>query len=132
MADHESFRAFVNGKEHVVSNLTQLRARIREARRSEFGEFALLQGSLPDHNFFVLFNRRNAWPTYSYRIDRKSFSIRDPDAADDVEMRFRWANGQVDMVPAFQVVTAASAVKAIEHFFRTQELLENIVWHQDF
>lgn len=132
MTDSDPIRAWVNGKEHIVETLTQLRARVRESRCTQYGEFALFQGELPVHNFFVLFNHRKAWLTYTYNLDEKSFSIRNPDASTEVEIDFRWANGQVDTVSATHVVPAHDAVRAIEHFFRTHELDPNICWHRDF
>ena len=132
MADSNPVRAWVNGREHVVLTLTQLRNRIRESRRSQFGEFGLYQGELPEHNLSVLFNHRKAWATYTFRIDRRSFSVRNPSASAETEVVFRWANGQVDRVPDTHVVSAAAAVRAIEHFFKTQELYPEICWHQDF
>jgi len=132
MADSDLLRAWGNGKEHVVATLTQLRALIRETRRFQFGDFGLFQGELPDHNLFCLFNGRKAWPNYTYKIDQKSYSVLDPTAPEDVEIDFKWRNGQIDSVSAQHVVSSVLAVKVFEHFYRNRELCPNIPWHQDF
>lgn len=124
--------ASVNGKDIDVQTLKELRALIKEARSDQFGELALFVGELPIHSFFVLFNGKHAWPVYTYKIDRKSFSIRDSDVDDESEIEFRFSNGQVDPVPRSQTVSAARAARAIEHFFKTCELDPDLNWHRDF
>jgi hypothetical protein len=132
--DPDSWTLIINGAEHPVREITDLRRRITAALRKRFAEVGLFRGELPEHNFFALFNRDRAVLSYTRNISEASYSAWSTDVPEGEEekLEFCLSNGQCDEYSLAETIPAADAARAFEYFFEKEELPPWIKWQKVF
>jgi hypothetical protein len=121
----------VNGEEHEVSDLDDLRCRLVRVRALNFAETWL--SHTDERALAMLANGPHAWLIYLRENGDAGFSSRnraydgDPKSA----IEYRLGNGQVDRYPAAWDVSREVALEALECLFVHGERAPWIDWHDD-
>ncbi len=125
----------VNGAISRVSTLEELRAQLAKVHDRQFTEIFLTAGEMyEDAALSALINDDSGWLMYLPGEDNpEGYSSRDPTytGPHDAMMEFELSNGQVDEYPVRWTLPTEMVLRALEHYFKHNELPPWITWHND-